>query len=547
MKKTKTLVAFLVMLVMAITCAFAVSACTKKPTPHGCEHVCDVCGNCTTDCEEPECAEKCPGHGTPNPDPDPDPDHECEHVCDECGKCQSECEEDECAEKCPGHGNTDPDPDPDHKCEHVCDECGKCQSECEEPECEEKCECEGKGGDEEDEYPVLEAEKSTEITIPESGEVTYKLSLPVDGNYVLTLVDGDEVTVEYVEGGEITVGAVAKYSDGTVIVFKGEADTTFTATISVMLYTITLNVGEGTLPEGAKTTYKTDANGYLDLNGEDYLPVPNAKTHWYFLDWYDAETGGKVVVEDEYEFKGDVTIYARYGRDDGVWKDNGQTWVVALTRNTGNKEVVEYWLGSEEATVNLTTGDKLNLYIDGKLCTGIWITGLGVKTEVNPKPSVIEVTQDGDFKIFLKDYSGGAGTDYVVEFRTDTKGEEGSEDDIPVGAAKITIKIGSLQDITIYLVTSTGAAVTEAQLSNYCIYTFSGEIFGNWTQSTTKGLVKSEMTATGTAVPNGWIFRWGSNFSTQTANIEGVIKAGGTYVIKLPAANNGAASVTVIS
>ena len=46
-------------------------------------------------------ANKCPGHNTP--DPTPTPKHECDHVCPDCGKCTSECNDPVCADKCKGH------------------------------------------------------------------------------------------------------------------------------------------------------------------------------------------------------------------------------------------------------------------------------------------------------------------------------------------------------------------------------------------------------------------------------------------------------------
>ena len=91
---------------------------------HKCEHVCTECDKCLSDCEEPECADKCQGHTPP---------HACEDVCPECHKCLTDCEEPECADKCQGHT-------PPHECEDICPECHKCLTDCEEPECEEKCE-----------------------------------------------------------------------------------------------------------------------------------------------------------------------------------------------------------------------------------------------------------------------------------------------------------------------------------------------------------------------------------------------------------------------
>ena len=529
MKNVKKILTLLVAFAMTL-CVFAMAAC--DPTTDGgndahvCEHVCETCGKCTdNECDDPVCENKCEGHTVV------EPKHECKDVCETCGGCLTDCTETECATKCPKNHDVEP---PKHECKDVCETCGGCLTECTETECatkcpknhdvvppehkcEHKCEVEGCGG------------CLTECNDPACQEKCPGNHQPEPEHECQHKCEEPECGLCTSECEEPECASKCPGHDEPVPV-----------------YTITLVVGDGTLPEGAKTEYKTTADGKLDIDG--YLPEPTPKAHWSFDDWYTQATGGTAVVEDETVFTQDCSIYARYIRDNGVWKDNGETWVVALSRNTGNASQVEYWLGGEDATVSLKSGDMLNLYINGKLCTGIWITGLGVKTEVQPKPSVIEVIKDGDYKIFLKDYSGGAGTDYVVEFRTNTEGQAGSEDDIPVDAGKITIKIGTLEDITIYLVKANGTAVKESEFSNYCIYTFNGEIFGNWATSQTKGVVSATMTASGSAVPGGWIIRWGaSSYGSQTANIEGVIKAGGTYVIKLPANSGGAAEVTVIS
>ena len=76
---------------------------------HTCGHVCQVtgCGKCTDNtCDKPECASKCPGHGSGTT-------HTCEHVCQVtgCGKCtDNTCDKPECASKCPGHGSGDDAP-----------------------------------------------------------------------------------------------------------------------------------------------------------------------------------------------------------------------------------------------------------------------------------------------------------------------------------------------------------------------------------------------------------------------------------------------------
>lgn len=92
-------------ILLAIVCCMAVvlCACTDNNVDekHVCKHVCQQCGGCTSDCTDAECANKCPGHNTP--DPTPTPKHECSHVCPDCGKCTSECTDPVCADKCKGH------------------------------------------------------------------------------------------------------------------------------------------------------------------------------------------------------------------------------------------------------------------------------------------------------------------------------------------------------------------------------------------------------------------------------------------------------------
>ena len=87
--------------------------------PHACADVCAKCGKCTTECDKPECAEKCEGHA-----------HECESVCADCGKCtDATCEEAVCAEKCACH-----------ECESKCEHCGGCtDAECAQAACQTKC------------------------------------------------------------------------------------------------------------------------------------------------------------------------------------------------------------------------------------------------------------------------------------------------------------------------------------------------------------------------------------------------------------------------
>ena len=57
---------------------------------HKCESGCVQCGLCLdADCQDAACANKCQGHA-----------HNCEDICEVCGKCTSECDNEVCAVKC---------------------------------------------------------------------------------------------------------------------------------------------------------------------------------------------------------------------------------------------------------------------------------------------------------------------------------------------------------------------------------------------------------------------------------------------------------------
>ena len=169
--------------------------------------------------------------------------------------------------------------------------------------------------------------------------------------------------------------------------------------------------------------------------------------------------------------------------------------------------------------------------------------------DVNPsqtdsKVKTVTVSKAGDFEVYLKDYSSAGNPDnWVCQFSKNSDVEQGS--DIPQGCDPIKIDVGT-KGVTLYLQTSDGKGVGTADFSKYCIYTFGEEIFGGWDESKTKGVVKSNMAGSSKDVPNGWIIRWGSNFGSQTQDIKGAIKDGGTYVIKLPATSQGAHTLTEI-
>lgn len=304
-------------------------------------------------------------------------------------------------------------------------------------------------------------------------------------------------------------------------------------------YTITLNVGDGTVAAGTALTYTT-VDGKLPFEATEYLPEPTIATaHWHFDNWYDAETDGNAIDEHETVFTADTTIYARYVRDNGVWI--GETFNHALTLNAGNTTTKEYWLGGGKIT--LAKDNVISIYMNGKLLS-VWVDGSSAgieKPASSVKASSVTVTVAGEFAIYLKDYSSASNPDnWVCEYAGPTEVNVGSE--VPEGCDAIHITIGT-NEITFYLTDKDGNGIGADDFSKYCIYTFTPEIFGNWAGATTNGVLAAEMTGTGTAMPAGWIFRWGSNYGSQTANITG-LKAGSTYLIQLPAAHNGTATVT---
>ena len=79
-------------ILLAIILCFCLVASVACNT-HTCQHKCDICGKCTSDCADPKCSDKCQGHNT----------HTCKHKCEICGKCTSDCTDPACSDKCPGH------------------------------------------------------------------------------------------------------------------------------------------------------------------------------------------------------------------------------------------------------------------------------------------------------------------------------------------------------------------------------------------------------------------------------------------------------------
>ena len=101
---------FSIIIALLMVCTFMLTACNNTDTPHTCESVCPVCGNCMDeDCTDSACSNKCQGH-TPAPGGDtPAPGtHTCESVCPICGNCMDEtCTETACVNKCQGHSQAE--------------------------------------------------------------------------------------------------------------------------------------------------------------------------------------------------------------------------------------------------------------------------------------------------------------------------------------------------------------------------------------------------------------------------------------------------------
>ena len=434
--------------------------------------------------------------------------HKCGHVCpvEGCGKClDKDCKDPVCAEKCPGH-----EPAP-HVCGHKCpvEGCGKClDKDCKDPVCAEKC-------------PGHEpAPHMCQHVCPVEG-CGKCLDATCTDSVCADKCPGHEPVPSHVCGHVCPVEGCGKCLDpectDPVCADKcpGHEDPN-------VGYTVTLVVGEGTLKAGASTTYKTDADGKLT----GYLPEPTANTaHWKFDNWYDAETAGKAIDEDVTVFDKDTTIYARYVREDGVWL--GETFKAALMINGGSTSRTEYWLGGSKIT--LAKGDVISLYINGNLIRHYVEPNSAGINKPNASATVTSVTVSvaGPFDIYLHKNA----QDWSCEYSGPTEIIAGS--DIPYGCDAFTVTIGSNAPIRFFLKDADGNPVTKADFSKFCIYTYSDEIFGAWAASATQGKLKEEMTSTKTAVPNGWIFRWGSAYNQQTANIVGAFKAGKTYSVEL--------------
>ncbi|MCH5161974.1 MAG: hypothetical protein J1G38_00600 [Clostridiales bacterium] len=316
-------------------------------------------------------------------------------------------------------------------------------------------------------------------------------------------------------------------------------------------------------------TYFVD-NAYIAnyTVGEKLPAAESCREDMEFLGWRYSKDGELVTVTTmPAATDGDVYLYANWktdvvgsgGKDDPIDPDPdpekktnglyvGGKIVAPLVVNGGASSTgglkAEYWLGGGKVTLN--KGDVVTIYMNNEQIP-FFIDpsspGINIPTTSETVKSVT-VTRTGQFEIYLRDYSDSSKpVNWVCQFAGDSDVEQGSE--IPQGCDPIHVNVGT-KGVTLYLQTSDGKGVGTANFSQYCIYTFSPEIFGNWATSATDGVVKSEMTGSSKTVPDGWIIRWGAGYGNQTTDIKGAIKDGGTYVIKLPSASKGDHTITEI-
>ncbi|MCH5152242.1 MAG: InlB B-repeat-containing protein [Clostridiales bacterium] len=568
MTKTKKIVAMLVVVALMFSLVATIAACATHTCEHVCEvchkcqdadcqdsvcaekceghqqggghvcgHKCEVCGKCTSECTDAVCAEKCEGHQQGG-------EHVCGHKCEVCGKCTSECTDAACAEKCEGHQQGG-----DHTCEHECEECGKCTSECEDAACAEKCP--GHGGEEPAEFTITfevgddgsftDAEFAGTMTtvngkLASLPEVTTSRELTTFLGWFTEATEGDQITLETVFTTE---------DDSTEITVYAQYHKEFRITLNI-------DSSKGALkPEDAEKTEFITVNGMID----GYLPEPTCSVaHWHFDNWYDGETG---IDEEVTVFTKDTELVAVFVRDNGVWSgEDADLFRIALVKNSGATGVIaEYWFGGASTKISVTEGERLSLYLNGVRIAHYAGGAVGVEgnKSSSQKSDYVTVTVTGELQLYLKLYSHATDpNNYVCEWLGATKVETGSE--VPEGCDPVTITFTYtpaggepvVSVVTIYLVDNTGKAVGEADFSKFCIYTYNGEAFGAWGTSTTKGKLQSQMSAS-VDLPSGWIFRWGSSYSQQTANIVDVFKAGKTYLVKLPSATQGTAEVTELT
>ena len=291
------------------------------------------------------------------------------------------------------------------------------------------------------------------------------------------------------------------------------------------VYTITLEVGDGTLAAGDKTSYTT-VNGKID----GLLPEPTIGTeHWHFVNWFDSD--GKEIVEAETVFTEDTTIHAVYARDNGLWA--GDTFIHKFEVNTG-ADHVQYWFGGDR--IDLNEGDEVSVYMNDKLIS-FWISGSCVDTSKASveKVSSATVTADASFVIYLNDYTSEADPDnWTCEFIGTAAAFETTAT-LPTDCKGVEITVGE-EKITLYLVTPDGTVINGENAHNYQIYAWDGvaleeggstEPFGAWATNPT--LNKAITAGCGIVKTTSWKLHWNGG---ETSAFSGLV-AGKAYVVTL--------------
>lgn len=296
-------------------------------------------------------------------------------------------------------------------------------------------------------------------------------------------------------------------------------------------YTITLNANGGTLPAGAVTTYTTKADGTIDLKGEEFLPGATASAeNWHHIGWAVTESG-EVIDETTATFEANTTLYAQYGRNDGLWNADGSEMIAAVTENTGNADtsLVEYWFGAGNSKT-FTVGTVLTVYLNGAQFENFWLKGtcVDLSADVNGYGGVttseITITADAEFVVYLKVYNNGGTT---FEFNGTALNMD-TTSEIPAGCEAITITVGA-DTITLYLVAPDGTAIGSENKADYQIHAWTGSDnhFGAWQDNPT---LDQMLTITGTVInTTSWIIHWSDRQSSSFSNI----LPGKAYVVRL--------------
>lgn len=318
-------------------------------------------------------------------------------------------------------------------------------------------------------------------------------------------------------------------------------------------WTITLNAGEGTLPEGAKTAFSADkASGKIILAEGEYLPVPTiAAAHYRFDNWYDAQTGGNAIDEEVAVFEKDTVLYARYVREDGIWvgAEGSEVFKAALVKNSGAALTgglkAEYWLGGSKLT--LAKGDRITVVMNGSQISFFVLgssSGIEHVSETTKQKSVT-VSVAGEFAFYVKDYTTASDpTNWVCQFAGPNEVVVGSE--IPAGCAPIHVSWGDgAYELTLFIVINTGnEPVGVDKLDEFSLYNWEPALFGDWNTAARNGKCALEMTSSvAGGFPGGWIIR---RSQQQTQDITS-FKNHGVYLINFTPKTHGTSVITELT